>query len=97
MTDFYPDACLSILGKSPQSNGIIGSTNGSELSIKLRCKGYDGFLVTGRAEKTIYIWITNEGAEIKDASYLWGIGTIEFLKVINGVGREELEKRHPRR
>jgi len=97
LTGYYPGARLCVSGKSPQSNGIVGSTIGCELSIELRCAGYDGLIVSGRAEKPVYIWVTDEGAEIKDASHLWGLGAIEFLKHINRVGREELEEKHPRR
>lgn len=97
LTGYYPGARLCVSGKSPQSNGIVGSTIGCELSIELRCAGIDGLIVSGRAEKPVYIWVTDEGAEIRDASSLWGMGAIEFLKHINKVGREELERKHPRR
>ena len=96
LTGYYPGARLCVSGKSPQSNGIVGSTIGCELSIELRCAGYDGLIVSGKAEKPAYIWVTDEGAEIRDASHLWGLGAIDFLKHINKAGRDELEKKHPR-
>ena len=97
LTGYYPGARLCVSGKSPQSNGIVGSTIGCELPIELRCAGIDGLIVSGRAERPVYIWITDEGAEIRDASDLWGMGAIEFLKHINRAGREELEAKHPHR
>ncbi|TEU10369.1 aldehyde ferredoxin oxidoreductase [Candidatus Bathyarchaeota archaeon] len=97
MTGYFPGGRLSISGKSPQSNGIVGSTIGSEVSIELRTAGYDGIIFSGRAEKPVYLWVTDDGAEIKDASDLWGKGAIEFIKHINRLGREELEKKHPRK
>jgi len=97
MTGYFPGGRLSVSGKSPQSNGIVGSTIGSEVSIELRTAGYDGVIFSGKAEKPVYLWVTDEGAEIKDASQLWGKGAIEFIKHINRMGREELEKKHPRK
>jgi aldehyde:ferredoxin oxidoreductase len=97
LTGYYPGARLSISGKSPQSNGIVGSSIGSEVSVELRTAGYDGLFITGRAERPSYIWVTDEGAEIRDASEVWGKGAIEFLRHINRAGREELERRHPRK
>ena len=97
LTGYYPGTRLSVSGKSPQCNGIVGSTIGSEVSVELKTAGYDGLFVTGRAEEPVYIWVTDEGAEIKDASDMWGKGAIEFLRHINRVGREELEERHPRK
>ncbi|MGD2201499.1 MAG: aldehyde ferredoxin oxidoreductase N-terminal domain-containing protein, partial [Candidatus Bathyarchaeota archaeon] len=95
MTGYFPGTRLCISGKSPQSQGIVGSTIGSEVSIELRTAGYDGIIVEGRAEEPSYLWVTEEGCEIKDASEVWGKGAIEFLKHINRVGREELESKHP--
>ncbi len=97
LTGYYPGTRLSVSGKSPQCNGIVGSTIGSEVSIELKTAGYDGLFVSGRAEEPSYIWVTDDGAEIRDASDTWGKGAIEFLRHINKVGREELEKRHPRK
>ncbi len=97
LTGYYPGARLSISGKSPQCNGIVGSTIGSEVCMELKTAGYDGLFVSGMAEKPVYLWVTDEGAEIRDAYDVWGKGAIEFLKHMNRVGREELEKKHPRK
>ncbi|MFQ6053358.1 MAG: aldehyde ferredoxin oxidoreductase N-terminal domain-containing protein [Candidatus Bathyarchaeia archaeon] len=80
LTGYYPGARLCVSGKSPQCNGIVGSTIGCELPIELRCAGVDGLIVSGRAEKPVYLWVSDEGAEIRDASALWGTGAIEFLQ-----------------
>ena len=97
LTGFVPGARLCVSGKSPQSNGIIGSTVGGEFPVELRCAGYDGIIVTGRSEKPVYLFITDSGAEIKDASHIWGKDAKETLKILVKEGKEELEERFPGR
>lgn len=72
LTGYYPGARICVSGKSPQSNGIIGSTVSSEFPVELRCAGYDGIIVSGKAEKPVYISIFNDDVEIRDASLIWG-------------------------
>jgi aldehyde:ferredoxin oxidoreductase len=90
LTGYYPGARLSVSGKSPQSNGIIGSSIGCELPIEMKCAGIDGLIVTGRAAKPVYIWVTDDGVELKDASRMWGMKSIDFLRTISKEGREAL-------
>ena len=40
---------------------------------EIKKAGYDGIIVTGRAERPVYIAIKDAAAEIKDASHLWGL------------------------
>ena len=57
LTGFFPGGRVCVSGKSPQSNGVVGSTVGGEFGIELRCAGYDGVIVTGQAEKPVYVFI----------------------------------------
>lgn len=60
---------------------------GGDLGHHLRGAGYDGLIVTGRAPAPVYLWITEDGAAIRDASGLWGQGimaTQETLRVRHG-------------
>ncbi|MBM3291969.1 aldehyde ferredoxin oxidoreductase [Candidatus Bathyarchaeota archaeon] len=92
LTGYWPGARLCISGKSPQSMGIVGSTIGCELPIELKCAGIDGVIVSGRSEKPIYLWVTDDKVEICDAKHLWGMKGIDFLKTISKEGREILKK-----
>jgi len=97
LTGFVPGARLCVSGKSPQSNGIIGSTVGGEFPVELRCAGYDGIIVTSKSENPVYLFITDSGAEIKDASHVWGKDAKETVKMLVKEGREELERQFPGR
>ncbi len=45
---------------------------------ELRFAGYDGLLVTGKADKPVYLKIDDDKVEIKDATKYWGMGTDQF-------------------
>jgi aldehyde:ferredoxin oxidoreductase len=72
---FAPTGCRSSwCGRSPLT-GIWNEANvGNYWGAELRFAGYDGLVVTGRAEKPVYLWINGlEGSiELRDASHLWG-------------------------
>jgi len=91
LTGFVPGARLCVSGKSPQSNGIVGSTVGGEFPVELRCAGYDGVIFTGRAEKPVYLFIKDSEVEVKDASHLWRKDGKETLKALVAEGRKNLE------
>jgi aldehyde:ferredoxin oxidoreductase len=73
LTGFYPGGRICISGKSPQSNGIIGSTVGGEAGIDLKCAGYDAIVIEGASKDPVYLWIKDDEVEIRDASKYWGL------------------------
>jgi len=95
LTGIYPGDRTCISGKSPQSNGIIGSTVGGSFGSELKCAGYDGVIVTGKAEKPVYILITDDNAEIRSAEHIWGKEGPETIRILTKETRELLEKRNP--
>jgi len=97
LTGFYPGARICISGKSPQSNGIVGSTVAGEFAIELRCAGHDGVIVKGAATSPVYLFIKDQDIEIRDASHLWGKKGKETLKLLTRELRHELSDRWPRK
>jgi len=93
MTGYYPGIRICVSGKSPQSNGIIGSTIGGEFPLELKCSGYDGVIVTGKASHLVYIYIEDGNAEIKDAEHLRGKDGKQTVRIINKEVIENLENR----
>jgi aldehyde:ferredoxin oxidoreductase len=95
MTGIYPGTRIMCSGKSPLSNGIVGSTASTEFAVELKMAGYDGVIVSGKAEEPVYILVTNDGGEIRPAKHLWGkIGEKTIIALNREVG-EELHKRKP--
>jgi len=95
LTGIYPGSRTCISGKSPQSNGIIGSTLSGEFGNELKCAGYDGVIVAGKAEKPVYIFITDDNAEIRSAEHIWGKEAPETIRILVRETRELLEKTKP--
>jgi aldehyde:ferredoxin oxidoreductase len=96
LTGFFPGGRVCVSGKSPQSNGVVGSTVGGEFGVELRCAGYDGVIVTGQAEKPVYVLIKDSDVEIRDASRIWGKDGKETNTLLNKECRRLLSERYPR-
>jgi len=77
----------AVCGISPLT-GIWGeATTGGVFPFRLKESGYDGILVTGKADRPVYLWIQDGVAEIRDAHHLRGKDTYETQKVL----KEELK------
>jgi len=96
LTAIHPGTRTCVSGKSPLSNGIVGSTASSEFGMEMKCAGYDGVIITGKANNPIYLLITDDGAEIREATHLWGKLGEDTIKTLNTEAREELTKRKPK-
>jgi len=94
LTGFFPGGRICVSGKSPQSNGMVGSTVGGEFGVELRCAGYDGIVVTGKAEKPVYLFIKDEDIELRDASHLWSKNAKETEASLNRECLKKLSERY---
>ena len=96
LTGYFSGARICVTGKSPQNNGIIGSTVSGEFPIELKCAGWDGIIISGKAKEPVYLLIDNEKVELKSAKHLWGLDGKDTLKVLTKEAKEELDKRYTR-
>jgi len=94
LTGYFHGARICVTGKSPQSNGIIGSTVSGEFPIELKCSGWDGVIISGRAKDPVYIFIDNNKSEILGANHVWDKDTKTALKILTKEVKEELDKRY---
>lgn len=97
LTGYFPGGRICVSGKSPQSNGMVGSTVGGEIGIELRCAGYDGVVVTGESKKPVYLFVKDSDAEIRDAGHIWGKDAKQTMTLLTRECRELLKERFPRR
>ena len=95
-TGYFPGGRICVSGKSPQSNGVVGSTVAGEFGVELRCANYDGIIVTGMAETPVYLFIKDSEVELRDARALWGKDTKETEALLNRECRRLLADRYPR-
>jgi len=88
-TRIQTSARTSLVTRSPLTGSIHDSHCGGHFGPRLKAAGFDYIIVTGKAKKPVYLYITDKKIEIKDASDLWGKG-IFFTN-------DELKRRHPGR
>jgi len=79
---------VGIQTKSPVTGGVADTLAGGFFGPELRKAGWDGIIITGKAEKPTYLWISDDKVELRDATHLWGKVTGDAEAVI----REELEE-----
>ena len=96
LTGFFPGGRVCVSGKSPQSNGMIGSTVAGEFGIELKCAGYDGLIITGKASKPCYISIIDKSVTINDASHVWGKDGKETVKILTQETSQTVRSTYPR-
>ena len=78
----------AVCGISPLT-GIWGeATTGGVFPFRLKESGYDGIMVTGKADRPVYLWIQDGMAEIRDAAHVWGKDTYETQQIL----KEELKE-----
>ncbi len=79
-----------VVTKSPLNGVIAGSNSGGFWGPELKKAGYDILIIEGKSEKPVYLWITEDNVEIKDASHLWGKDTYETTdKIIEELGGDK--------
>lgn len=86
-TPLQTSARTCLVTRSPLTGSIHDSHCGGNFGPRLKAAGYDYLIVTGKAEKPVYIYLTDRVAEIRDAAEFWGKGTF--------FTNDELAKKHP--
>jgi len=97
LTGFFPGGRICVSGKSPQSNGVVGSTVAGEFGVELKCAGYDGLIILGEAEKPVYLFVKDSDIEVRDAGYIWGMDAKQTVATLTKECRELFGKRYPRK
>jgi aldehyde:ferredoxin oxidoreductase len=60
-------------GRSGIGHTVIGAQWGPEL----RFAGYDGLIVTGRAENPVYLYVHDDDIEVRKAKHVWGMTSFQ--------------------
>lgn len=79
---------VCMLTKEP-AGGTVSTWFGSlQFGAKLKWAGYDSLVITGKADRPVYIKIIDEEVEILDAGHLWGkkdmFETVDTLREMHG-------------
>lgn len=80
---------FTVTAKSPLT-GILGdASGGGAFASEVKFAGYDHIVFEGRAQKPVYVWISDDEVVLRDAQHLWGKNTWVAAELI----REELGDR----
>ncbi|MBI5001308.1 MAG: aldehyde ferredoxin oxidoreductase family protein [Euryarchaeota archaeon] len=70
--------------RSPLTGGFLDSHAGGHYGTAIKRAGYDYIYIKGAAKSPVYVRVTPKGAEILEASNLWGKGCIETENALQG-------------
>lgn len=62
----------AFVSKSPATYGVGESVAHGTFGAEMKRAGYDAIIMTGKAEKPVYLWIDDDSVQLLDASGLWG-------------------------
>src|SRR5215471_3862706 len=82
-------ACVAT--KSPQTGLFFDSTFGGRFPATLKRTGFDAVVITGRADRPVYLAVDEEGATIRDARGVWGRTTRETVEAIQATDGAETD------
>ncbi len=77
--------------KAPLTGGYASSSVGGHLTAELKYAGYDAIIFEGAAERPVYLYIDDDTVELRDASDLWGKGSITVEKMLKDRLGEEFQ------
>jgi len=83
---------MSVIGKSPMTypEGFCYGNIGGFFPAELKRAGYDGIVFKGRATRPVYLWIQDNQAELRDASFLWGKGAYQVEALLQKAHGEKV-------
>ena len=71
-TGLTTTAKYAVVTKSPLTGFIADSLSSSHFALALKAAGVDAVVITGRAQVPSYLFVDDDGVELRDARHLWG-------------------------
>ena len=72
----------SVTAKGPATGLYLKTSVGGAWGGQLRYAGYSFVILTGKAERPVYLWIDDDHVELRDARHLWGRDVRETERLI---------------
>jgi len=71
-TGYPTSGRMVVVTKSPLTNLFLDSHAGGWFGPELRRAGFDGLVIKGSSDEPVYLWLSEDGLEFRDASHIWG-------------------------
>ena len=81
-TKVQTSARTTLVTKSPLTNSILDSHCGGRFGPALKRAGFDYMIITGKSEKPVYLFLTDDKVELIDATDLWGKGIFDTQDIL---------------
>ncbi len=81
-TGYPTSGRMVVITKSPLTGLFLDSHAGGWFGPELRRLGLDGLVIRGSSKDPIYIWLSEEGVELRDASRIWGQTTGRSVELV---------------
>ena len=88
-TGLTTTAKYAVVTKSPLTGFIADSLSSSHFALELKAVGVDAVVVTGRASVPAYLFISDDGVEVRDARDLWGRSAAETESAVRAELRND--------
>ena len=62
----------AFISKSPATGGVAEAVGHGTFGAEIKRAGYDAVVITGKAERPVYLWIDDDSVQVLDASQLVG-------------------------
>ena len=62
----------AFISKSPATNGVGEAVSHGTFGAEIKRAGYDAVILTGKAERPVYLWIDDDSVQLLDAEQIWG-------------------------
>ena len=69
---------------SPLTGLFADSNFGGDFPVVQKRTGFDAIFITGKAENPLYLYVSEKGAKLRDASSIWGKTTEESNNILQG-------------
>lgn len=79
-----------VVAKAPLTGTIGASNSGGHFGPELKYAGYDGIIFEGKSEKPVYLYISDDDVELKDASHIWGKDVFETTDMLVNETEEDV-------
>ena len=74
---------ISFLSTFTKDHLVVDAHCGGMIGARIKLAGYDAIIVEGKSDKPVYLHIKDDQVEIKDASFVWGMGTRATTEALN--------------
>jgi len=62
----------AFISKSPATGGVGEAVSHGTFGAEIKRAGYDAVILTGKAEKPVYLWLDDDSVQLLDAETIWG-------------------------